>query len=326
MDSAGYSGNSLRAIQHTLWLMRVPETLAEAKRLVKETGREQMVELAPGYFGKQVKSDYGGVDQRWLVVFSQAACERELKTLGKTQAREQEAAERQWRKVCQPVFNCREDAEAARKQFNQRWKYHRATEQVTPITQYAHSGRPAAGAQPDVVGYTLTGSVVLYEVGVEEAKRSLGKFIIATNELDAQNLSPAAMLENYTAQGVSVERGFRFLKDPMFFAHSLFLKNPARIMALIMIMGLALLIFALGERQLRQALKQNNETIPDQKGKPTQTPTLRWVFQIFEGLDVLLVWADGRLVTRQIMNLRPVHQQIIRLLGPQIQKCYLVET
>jgi transposase len=325
MDSAGYSENSLKAIQNMLWLMRVPETLAEAKRLVKETRQDQMVELETGYFGKEVKSEYGGVAQRWLVVFSQAACDRELKTLGKAQVREKEAAEKQWRKVCQPVFNCQEDAEAACKQFNQRWKYHRATDQVTPITQYAHSGRPAAGAQPEVVGYTLTGAVELYAAGVEEAKRSLGKFIIATNELDAQNLSAAAMLENYTAQGVSVERGFRFLKDPMFFAHSLFLKNPARIMALIMIMGLALLIFALGERQLRQALKQNNETVPDQKGKPTQTPTLRWVFQIFEGLDVLSVWADGRLVTRQIMNLRPVHQQIIRLLGPQIQKCYLVE-
>jgi transposase len=322
MDSAGYSENSLKAIRDMLWLMRVPETLAEAKRLVKETTQDQMIELEPGYFGKEVKSEYGGVAQRWLVVFSQAASERELKTLEKAKIREQEAAEKQWRKVCQSVFNCQEDAEAACKQFNQRWKYHHATEQVTPITQYAHAGRPTTGAQPDVVGYTLTGSVELYEAGVEEAKRSLGKFIVATNELDAQNLSAAAMLENYTAQGLSVERGFRFLKDPMFFAHSLFLKSPARIMALIMIMGLALLIFALGERQLRQALKQSDESIPDQKGKPTQTPTLRWVFQVFEGLDVLSVWVDGRLVTRKLLNLRPVHQQVIRLLGPQVQKCY----
>lgn len=326
MDSAGYSENSLKAIQNMLWLMCVPETLSEAKRQVKEIAQDQMVELAPGYFGKEVKSEYGGVSQRWLVVYSQAACERELKTFEKAKAREQAAAEKEWRKVCQAVFNCHEDAEAACKQFNQRWKYHRATEQVTPNTQYAHSGRPATGTRPDVVGYTLTGSVELYEAGVEEAKRSLGKFILATNELEVQNLPAASMLENYTAQGVSVERGSRFLKDPMFFAHSLFLKNPARIMALIMIMGLALLIFALGERQLRQALKQNNETIPDQKGKPTQTPTLRWVFQIFEGLDVLSVWADDRSVARQIMNLRPVHLQIMRLLGPQIQKCYLVDT
>ena len=163
-----------------------------------------------------------------------------------------------------------------------------------------------------------------FSPGIEEAKVSLGKFILATNEMDNQNLPAAAMLENYTDQGISVERGFRFLKDPLFFADSLFLKNPARIMALIMIMGLALLIFALGERELRLALKKNNQTVPNQKHKPTETPTLRWVFQMFEGLDVLSVVAAGRLVARKILNMRPVHIQVVRLLGPQVQKCYLL--
>ncbi|MCU0394913.1 MAG: IS1634 family transposase, partial [Chitinophagaceae bacterium] len=105
MDSAGYGENSLKEMKDMLWLTRVPETLAEAKRLVKETTQAEMVELEPGYFGKEVKSEYGGVAQRWLVVFSQAASERELKALEKAQIREQEAAEKQWRKVCQPVFN-----------------------------------------------------------------------------------------------------------------------------------------------------------------------------------------------------------------------------
>ena len=324
MDSAGYSESNLKTLRNMLWLMRVPEMLADAKRLIKETEQSQMAELAPGYFGKEVKSEYGGVKQRWLVVFSQAAYERELKTLAKAQAREQEAAEKLWRKVCQPVFNCREDAEVACKQFNQRWQYHQASTEVTPVTKHTHPGRPSTGTEPDVVGYALTSSVQVFTPGVEDAKLSLGKFILATNEMESQNLSAAAMLENYTAQGISVERGFRFLKDPLFFADSLFLKNPARIMALIMIMGLALLIFALGERQLRLALRQSNQTIPDQKRNPTQNPTLRWVFQTFEGLDVLSVVIDGRLVARKILNLRPVHQQIIHLLGPQVQKCYLL--
>jgi transposase len=326
MDSAGYSENSLKTLQDMLWLMRVPETLAEAKQLVKETEQSQMTELTAGYFGKEIESEYGGVNQRWLIVFSQAAYDRELKTPAKSQAREQEAAEKQWRKVCHPVFNCQEDAEAAHKQFNRRWKYHQASAEVIPITKHAHPGRPSAGAEPDVVGYALTGSVKAYTLGVEDAKRSLGKFILATNEVDSQDLSAEAMLDNYTAQGMSVERGFRFLKDPLFFADSLFLKNPARIMALIMIMGLALLIFALGERQLRLALKQNNQTVPDQKRTPTQTPTLRWVFQIFEGLHVLSVVINGRVMTRKILNLRPVHLQILGLLGPHVQTCYLIKT
>jgi len=324
MDSAGYSEANLKTLENMLWLMRVPETLAEAKRLVREIGRAQMMGLEPGYWGKEVKSEYGGVAQRWLVVFSQAAYERELKTLDKKRAREQEAAEKLWRKVSQPVFNCQEDAEAACKQFNQGWKYHQASMEVRPITKHAHPGRPSAGTEPEVVGYALSGSVQEFSPGIEEAKLSLGKFILATNEMDNQNLPAAAMLENYTDQGISVERGFRFLKDPLFFADSLFLKNPARIMALIMIMGLALLIFALGERELRLALKKNKQTVPNQKHKPTETPTLRWVFQMFEGLDVLSVAVDGRLVTRKILNMRPVHIQVIRLLGPQVQKCYLL--
>ena len=132
------------------------------------------------------------------------------------------------------------------------------------------------------------------------------------------------MLSHYKEQGASVERGFRFLKDPLFFAHSLFLKSPARIMALIMVMGLALLIFALAERQLRLRLKQEQVTIPSQTRKPTQNPTLRWVFQMFEGIDLLLVLQEEQVVSQKILNLNSDHLLIIRLLGKQVQNCYLV--
>jgi transposase len=60
------------------------------------------------------------------------------------------------------------------------------------------------------------------------------------------------------------ERGFLFLKDPLFFASSVFLKSPERIMALGLIMGLCLLVYNLGQRQLRHALKQANQTLPNQ--------------------------------------------------------------
>jgi transposase len=134
------------------------------------------------------------------------------------------------------------------------------------------------------------------------------------------------MLENYTDQGVSVERGFRFLKDPLFFADSLFLKKPERIMTLMMIMGLALLIYALAELQLRLELEKSNEMIPDQKGKLTSPPTIRWVFQTFEGIDILSVWVNGQPILRQVLNLRPVHQQIIRLFGSQVRSCYFLDS
>jgi hypothetical protein len=47
-------------------------------------------------------------------------------------------------------------------------------------------------------------------------------FIVATNELDQAALPD---------ERLKVERGFRFLKDPVFLSSTLFLKTPRRIMA-----------------------------------------------------------------------------------------------
>ncbi len=78
------------------------------------------------------------------------------------------------------------------------------------------------------------------------------------------------MLSVYKAQGISVERGFRFLKDPLFFAESLYLKTERRIMALIMVMALSLLVYSLAEKKIRQMLKESGQTISNQVGKPTE--------------------------------------------------------
>ena len=323
MDSAGYTADNLKAMGTMRWLMRVPETLAQAKRLVKEMAVEQMSEIAAGYQGQEVSCEYAGVSQRWLVILSQAARNRELKTLEKTQARALKKVQKEWRKLASQTFNCQADAEKALAKFNQKLKYHQVDAKTVPLRQYARRGRPTAKDEKATVGYNLQGQVSVDETKLAEAQRSLGRFIIATNEMDSNGLSALAMLENYKAQGVSVERGFRFLKDPLFFAHSLFLKKPERLMALLMIMGLSLLIYSLAERKLRQALQEMNLSIPSQTRKPTQTPTLRWVFLLFEGLDILLVKQNEAIVLRQLLNLRPAQEQVIRLLGPHVQNCYL---
>ncbi len=66
-----------------------------------------------------------------------------------------------------------------------------------------------------MVGFSLSGEVREHQTGIDEARRSLGKFIIATNALNLERLPAGEMLANYTDQGVTVERGFRFLKDPL---------------------------------------------------------------------------------------------------------------
>ena len=53
-----------------------------------------------------------------------------------------------------------------------------------------------------------------------------------------------------------------------------------------MVMGLCLLVNSLGHRALRQSLKRGSQTIQNQLGKPTATPTFRWVFQCFMSIHL----------------------------------------
>ena len=150
------------------------------------------------------------------------------------------------------------------------------------------------------------------------ARRRAGRFILATNVLDAETLSNDDVLREYKGQQSS-ERGFRFLKDPLFFTSSVFLNTPRRVAALAMVMGLCLLVYTLGQRQLRQALAQEQETIPNQLGKPTASPTLRWVFQCFQAVHIVTINCQ-----KQVSNITDARLWILRFLGNACQKYYLL--
>ncbi|MBC1195828.1 transposase [Microcystis aeruginosa BLCCF158] len=96
--------------------------------------------------------------------------------------------------------------------------------------------------------------------------------VLATNQLDKESGRDEQLLVHYKQQQ-GIERGFRFLKDPLFFASSLFLKTPERIMALALIMALCLLVYNLGQRQLRD-LRGNN--IPARKSLCIRIRPARW--------------------------------------------------
>src|SRR5205814_7025310 len=157
-----------------------------------------------------------------------------------------------------------------------------------------------------------------HEVAVLASKKAT--FIVATNILDVQRLSHEQVISTYKEQG-GVERGFRFLKDPLFLASSVFVKKPERIMALSFIMVACLLIYRLAEFRLRARLAETQQTIPDQVQKPTARPTMRWVFQCFEGIELLHVHTAATSLVL-VLRLQPVHRLILTLLGPLYEHIY----
>jgi len=107
--------------------------------------------------------------------------------------------------------------------------------------------------------------------------RQKGAFMIATNAGNASILSDKQVVAAYKNDQQKVERGFRFLKDPLFMAFTLVLKSPKRIMVLMAVMTLCPMGYAALEHRIRQGLAEHRQTFPDQKGHPAECPTARFI-------------------------------------------------
>jgi transposase len=326
LDSAAYTAEN---IAHwgtaKRWITRVPETITEAANALRSVTTKEMTDLGNGYAIHATTSQYGGVEQRWVIVYSEKAEQRECKQLNKRVAKEAVRVDKVVKEFNNQTFTCEADACKAVSKASKKLKWHRLTATYHPLEKYPRPGRPRKGAKRQVVGWQVKATCQVDEAQLSEAQKWLGRFLLATNELDVERLPDEKILGNYKEQAATVERGFRFLKDPLFFADSLFLKSPARIMAMIMVMGLCLLIYALAEWRIRQQLQTQDQTIPDQKGKPTQTPTMRRIAQMFEGVDLLIIRQGAQIIERRVLKLTPVRSQLIRLFGPPVQNCYLAD-
>ena len=320
-DAALYSAKNLKQLQGLKWISRVPLTLSEAQEVIRQVVPFAEWEgLSQGYRLIEVCTTYAEVAQRWVVVESEKRREADLKALQKRVEQEKKHQQRQLDKLLQESFACEADALKAAKKFEQPWRYCRLS-QVAVVQQAHHGkrGRPQQNSQPQSHSYHLQATLVDNLEAIEEQQRIAGRFILATNVLECDLLSAVEVLSEYKKQQSS-ERGFRFLKDPLFFTSSVLLKSPQRIMALAMVMALCLLVYTLAQRKLRQALSQAQAAIPNQLGKLTDKPTMRWVFQCFQSIHLVML-ADHK----QISNLTPQRCKILHFLGASCGRYYLLE-
>jgi transposase len=324
-DSALFTAEGLQELSGIRWVTRVPETINEAKAAIAAVNKEKMEDAGlPGYRYQEIESNYAGIPQRWLVVYSQQAYEREYETLVNNIRREKEKMGNELWHLENKPFACEADALKAAQRFDKKLRYHRVKYTSKVKNSYDAKGRPGKAKTPVGQEWHIDGSLVIDPEAVGTVQNRKGFFIVATNELDKKAISSTQLLEVYKAQNVSVERGFRFLKDPMFYAESLYLKLPKRIMALIMVMALSLLVYSLAERKLREALAGGDLAIGDQKRRPTKTPTIRWVFQKFEDVLILYVYEAGRRKLIQC-ELMPDHVTVIKCLGKHVEKMYFFD-
>jgi transposase len=265
-----------------------------------------------------------GMAQRWLIVYSRAALERAEATLNKAKQREHEAITKQLFHLQAQRFCAPQAAQEALAALAKRWKYHRVeSSQLTEHTRYAGKGRPTPSTPLKAIEWQIQAQVHADDATIEQAKQAQACFVLGTN-IDASELNDAEVITAYKGQS-QVEGGFRFLKDPLFFVSSLFVKKPSRIEGLLMVMTLALLVYSVAQRRLRKQLATHHETVPNQINQPTLSPTLRWVFQLLEGIHRVRMTVQDQ-VHDLIEGLNDVQIKILRLFGNEVCRLYQIST
>lgn len=325
-DSALYTAETLKDISATqTWISRVPESIHEAKTVIKQVAKDQMLAFTTPELSKyrytQVCSQYGGIKQEWLVVFSEDAYLRESQTLQKQYAKQSEMELKSFEKLGKETFTCEQDAQKALSSFEKTLKYcHIQSPQIVPIKGHKGSGRPKKGTETQIIAYQVQGFLTSQIANYQQLIKQKGFFIIASNDIH-NRFSAEQKLLGYKGQS-KVERGFRFLKDKQFLASTLFVKKPQRVEAILMIMSLSLLVYAALERKLHQGLKNQALTIPNQLNKQVQNPSMRWVFSLFKGIHSLYINDNDKHI---LLNINPLHLKTCEILGQYVSNYYKTE-
>jgi transposase len=307
------------------FITRIPASLKVVSQVIRQALQwDTWQPVDPKTRYQPLALGHYGMIQRWLVVYSQAACERAEATLKKATQREDEAISKQLFHLQGQRFGTPQAAHEALTVLAKAWKYHRvASSQLTEHKRYAGKGRPTPSTPRKASEWQIQAHVQADDEAMEREKHTKACYVLGTN-IDASALSDAEVITAYKGQS-QVEGGFRFLKDPLFFVSSLFVKKPSRIEGLLMVMTLALLVYSVAQRRLRTQLVTHQETVPNQINQPTASPTLRWVFQLLEGIHRIRMTVQGQ-AHDLIEGLNEVQVKILRLFGTEVCRLYQIST
>jgi len=318
-DSALYCAETLQLMKGVIWTSRVPETLSQARDLIETLAYD----LASANDGEQpnfksVNVTYADIEQQWIVVYSPQANARAKHSVGRQFEKKSLADQRLFDGLCKQEFTCKEDALKAAETLQKKLKISILYDlQADPIAGFKKRGRPAKNAKPDYFTYRVCGTIASDYQQYQQRLKRKSCFILATNQTDKTLMNGHQVLADYKNQQ-KVERGFRFLKDPMFLASTVFLKSTKRIMALTMVMTVCLLVYAALEHRMRKALLDSNSSFPNQAGKMVNNPTIRWVFQYFQNVPVIYL----QKTKAAVLNINSQHEKLLQLMGKRYLRLY----
>lgn len=324
-DSKLYTKENASNLACLPFVTRIPNTLKVVGQVIDQAwdfDAWQLLDEGNDY--QRVDLGHYGIVQRWLVVYSKAAGQRAQKTIAKATDREYEKVKKQLFHLQAQRFDSEEAAQKALHNIAKKLTYHRVDRsRVIQYVRYAGKGRPTKDTPVKAIRWQIQARVVqdLDKIKVRQQRKAC--FVVGTSIPDTE-LTDAEVIAGYKGQSAA-EGGFKFLKDPVFFVSSLFVKKPSRIQGLLMVMTLALLVYSVAQRRMRKQLEIQEETLPNQIGQPTTRPTLRWIFQLLDGIHRVTLSAQGKIKT-MTEGLTDLRRKILRLFGQTVCQIYQISS
>jgi transposase len=259
---------------------------------------------------------------RFLVVHSSQLAHQTAAAYAAAQAKEAERLAEHVQHVEARWFACAADAEEAIAAYEGRgqgrrgrpphpWRYHALHYRVEAVSgpkKRTRRGRPPKTEVPQVeVRYRL----VVDRKALVPSENAYGWTVLATT-LRPEVCTDADLLQAYQEQHITVEPGFRWIKNPAAIS-PVWLEKPERIAALAMLTVVGLLVYAVIQRQVRLYLHDQARQIPGNKG-PTAMPTAAVVFALFAPV-MLVQFAVGNMTSLQPHGVQDHHLIVCEAVG-----------
>ena len=330
-DSASVTPDNLNIAKdkNVKFLTRLPATYKECSRAINDAVcADNWIDLgnlnqtpatnkrpAAYYRVFETTVELYGETYRAIVVHSSAHDKRRHKRIDRLLGQKRKDLEAYCKKINAGPFYCRADAEAAAGKIVKTAanSYHRVQHDIKEVARYRR-GRPVKGKTRTPIGYQyhLDVEITVDMDAVAPLRLEAGCFVLLSNLSSKQERVQwpvATLLELYKNQS-GIEQNFGFLKDPVI-VNSIFLKKPSRIEVLGFVLLIALLIWRLMERCMRQYLERTKSQISGWKNRPTKRPTSFMMTTKF--LSILVARSGNR---RQLVKpFKPVQLEFLQAMG-----------
>ena len=299
------------------WIARVPESIKDCREAVETDYPDALwTKVDDDFKYIELESNYGNRNQRWLLVRNRESKYKELATFKKRLDKEEDAIKKSRDKLEKRLFADKAEIRCAVDSLR---KQH--PNFVFTVTEKRKTKRVKGSKKRIGIGYTALISVGRNEDRIKKKKLRKGRFIIATDCTNDEELSSSEMLAAYRSRNRSVEGCFKFLKGKDLNLNQIFFKKESRIEAMMAVLTLILFANNLAQHTLRESLETNNTSIPSRLGSPCKKPTFKWASHLMQHISLVRIKLSDR-ISELVKNINKTNETIIRAFGSDAVSIY----